>query len=296
VVREPGRAFEYSGGGTTIEQLAMEDVTTPGGFADLMRTEVLAPLDMAHSTYAQPLPPSGWANAAVGYRETGRPVDGRAHTYPEQAAAGLWTTPSDLARMLLAVRAVVRGERTDFLPDTLARQILVRQAGGPMGIGFFVNGAGDSLNFGHGGSNEGFRAQATLYLDSGDGAVVMTNSDAGQRLVGEILATVALANGWRGYLSPEVVLQPVPRGTLDRYVGLWRSEKLPPARIARRGDGLTFQIEGDAAVPMVALGPAEFYIAEADARVRFPGAPARVDRMELQLPGLSAVFERRPGR
>nr|MCU0649994.1 beta-lactamase family protein [Gemmatimonadaceae bacterium] len=92
----PGTAFSYSGGGITIEQLVMTDVTGES-FPALMRRLVLAPLGMRNSLYEQPLPDSLASRAATGHRPDGTMVQGRWHTYPEMAAAGLWTTPSDLA-------------------------------------------------------------------------------------------------------------------------------------------------------------------------------------------------------
>jgi hypothetical protein len=189
---------------------------------------------------------------------------------------------------------VLLGE-SDFLPAPLASQLLERQAGGPVGIGFFVEGEGDSLRFGHGGSNEGFRAQMWMYRASGDGAVVMTNSDKGQQLAAEILATIAAANGWPGYLAPEIEVRALPPATLDKYVGTWTTEKFPPATVTRSADGLTFELQGDRPLRMLPLGPEEFALAESDARIRFPGAPGAIRTMEARVAGLTIVFQRARG-
>src|SRR5262249_26326956 len=94
---EPGTIYRYSGGGVTIEQLAVEDVAGRP-FDATARAAVLAPLGMTDSPYPHP-PPEGWrAKAATGYRNDGTAIPGKFHTYPEQAAAGLWTTPTDLAK------------------------------------------------------------------------------------------------------------------------------------------------------------------------------------------------------
>jgi CubicO group peptidase (beta-lactamase class C family) len=58
---------------------------------------------MTHSTYSQPLPDAIRKSAASGYRGNGKVVDGKIHIYPEMAAAGLWTTPTDLAKFAIEV-------------------------------------------------------------------------------------------------------------------------------------------------------------------------------------------------
>lgn len=87
----PGTQTRYSGGGYCIAQLAITN-RTGKAFPDLMDELVLRPLKMNRSTYAQPLPAEFRGNAATGHRFGGAPVAGRYHTYPEMAAAGLWST------------------------------------------------------------------------------------------------------------------------------------------------------------------------------------------------------------
>jgi CubicO group peptidase (beta-lactamase class C family) len=99
----PGKAWRYSGGGITVAQLLVVQDVTLEPFPAFMRRTVLGPIGMAHSTYEQPLSAAATARAASGYRASGQPVAGRFHTYPEMAAAGLWTTPSDLALWIMDV-------------------------------------------------------------------------------------------------------------------------------------------------------------------------------------------------
>ncbi len=148
----PGGQFRYSGGGTTIVQQLLMDVTGQP-FPVLMRDLVLAPLGMEHSTYEQPLPRERWSEAASGHRYGGGTVDGEWHVYPEMAAAGLWTTPTDLVRLALEVQAIRAGRPGKVLTRASVDTMLVAQAGGPVGIGFFIEGEGAHLRFGHGGSN-----------------------------------------------------------------------------------------------------------------------------------------------
>lgn len=190
----PGTLLRYSGGGTLIVQLVLEHVTGQA-FADLMRDLVLAPLGMQDSTFAQPLPASLHDRAATGHRAGGAAVAGNWHVYPEQAAAGLWTTPGDLLRVALEVQRAVDGRGT-ILTRASAGAILTHGPVGDIGIGFFSSGEGKTRRFCHGGGNEGFKSVLDAYVEHGDGVAVMANGDAGSALIDEIVGAVVREEGW----------------------------------------------------------------------------------------------------
>ncbi len=197
----PGSAFSYSGGGYTVMQQLLMDVTGKP-FADLMQERVLAPVGMALSTYEQPLPEARWNEAATGYRAGGDAVEENWHVYPEQAAAGLWTTPTDLLTWGLAIQRAYAGGEGGPLSPAIARQMLAADEH-HWGLGPGL--PEDGLTFGHGGANEGFRCTLLVFLDGSAGVAVMTNSDRGSSLADEIVATVAAEYGWP-------ILGPVERG------------------------------------------------------------------------------------
>lgn len=190
----PGARESYSGGGVTVMQLLLQDVTGQA-FDELMLDLVLRPAGMARSTFAQPLPAQVGGNVATGYRSDGSAVPGRYHVYPEQAAAGLWTTASDLARFMLAVGRSYRGEPEAILEIGTARQMLTKVPRGS-GLGFGISGTGMSERYRHSGGNEGYRAFAVGFTGTGRGVVVLTNSDAGTALYQELLNAVSREYGW----------------------------------------------------------------------------------------------------
>ena len=192
----PGSLWRYSGGGFTVAQLLMIDVTGKP-FPDLMSELVLKPVGMEDSTYEQPLPVERRGAAACGHRSDGTLLPGRYHTYPEMAAAGLWTTPTDLSRFLLEVDRARRGQ-SKVLAAATAREMTTAQKAG-YGLGLSLSGAGPSASFGHGGSNEGFKCQMVAFFEGGRGAVVMTNGDRGGFLAGEILRAVAREYDWPAF-------------------------------------------------------------------------------------------------
>lgn len=197
---EPGSAYRYSGGGTTILQLVVEDVTGRA-FEDYMAEAVLEPIGMTRSTFAQPLPEDRWDDAATAYRASGAEVEEKWHVYPEKAAAGLWTTPTDLARLAIEVQRSLTGESNWVLSRAMTVRMLTPVRDG-YGLGF---GTEDSPTgrFGHGGANEGYRASLTAFRD-GRGIAVMTNSDAGGPLAQEIMYAIGKEYGW-DELGPRIL-------------------------------------------------------------------------------------------
>jgi CubicO group peptidase (beta-lactamase class C family) len=160
-----------------------------------MQREVLVPLGMTHSTYQQPLPADQVDHAAFGHRAKRTPIAGNFHTYPEMAAAGLWTTPSDLA---LAVIDVARAANSQ--PGTLLKKETVDEMLTPvkskMGLGLVVEGEGRKRRFSHGGANEGYRCQMLCFPATGQGLVIMTNSDTGGAMFGKVLEQAAKTYAW----------------------------------------------------------------------------------------------------
>lgn len=176
----PGSQWRYSGGGYTIMQQMMMDVSGKP-FAELMRETVLLPLAMTNSTYEQPLPAEQAAMTASAYYPEGRPVEGRWHVYPEMAAAGLWTTASDLARFMIAVQRMYQGETNLVLSPASVREMLTVQNPGLSktdGLGVFVSGSEKTFRFWHDGRNEGFDALFVGLPNQRKGVAVMINANA----------------------------------------------------------------------------------------------------------------------
>ncbi len=193
---KPGYAFRYSGGGYSVVQQLMCDVTGER-FVELMRREVLAPAGMTHSTYEQPLPDDLASQVAVGHHKQLKPLEGNYHTHPEMAAAGLWTTAGDLARVVVDVSQSYISGQGKLLSQASAREMLSRQ-NARCGLGFFVQGDGNQLRFDHGGANEGYRCQLIGYPATGQGLVIMTNSDTGGELIAEAVRAAARIYQWPG--------------------------------------------------------------------------------------------------
>ncbi len=196
----PGKDFSYSGGGLTIAQLTVGDLLNKD-FPVIINEELFQPLNLKYSTYQQPLPENLSNIASVAYPYNNQPVTGKYHTYPEMAAAGLWTNPSELATMLIEIQKAVKGESVLLKKETIEEMLTPQKIANFMGIGFFLGSSGDSLRFGHGGWNEGFVSQVTAFKNIGNGAIIMVNSNEGNPLLQEIMQAIAIEYEWPDFIS-----------------------------------------------------------------------------------------------
>ena len=201
--RPPFTAQKYSGGGIEIVQVVLQDAYGKP-FAEIMQELVLGPVGIANSTYEQPLPATADQSAARAHDKDGKVMDAKWHVYPEQAAAGLWTTPTDLAKLGIEVQKALRGE-SKLLSRRTALEMVAPTGTGPFAIGFAIEKRGEGWYFVHDGSNWGFRSDLAMHRLKGYGIVVMTNSDSGGQIISAIEARVAAAANW------DSLDKPVPR-------------------------------------------------------------------------------------
>jgi CubicO group peptidase (beta-lactamase class C family) len=214
---------------------------TGAPFPTLMEQQVLGPLGMTHSTFEQPLSEARAAAAARGHQK-GVVVPGGWHVYPELAAAGLWTTPTDLAIWAIAAADAMSGRSTTFLSPATASQMIAPAVGkGPRpGLGLFFLGSGDTLNFSHSGQNEGFVNAFKMYAKTGQGAAIMSNtrSESGSALIGEIQCAIAAEFAWPESGTTKITAVAVDSADLDRFVGTYvfdlKARRLSP-RVVREG-------------------------------------------------------------
>lgn len=250
----PGLHYRYSGGGTTVAQQVLVDLLKQP-FPEIMRELVLDPLHMTNSTYQQPLPNDWSTRAATAHPFSGIPLEGKHHVYPEMAAAGLWTTPSDLAKVGVELLRVLRGfSPTVWSKETVEEMLRPQQIeqtqgansefvglgnGLFVGLGFFAGGGiGDGFYFFHSGKNEGFVALMRVYAHIGKGAVVMLNSNEVE-LMQEVMRSLALEYNW-----PDVFEKEKPIITLSQaesYSGLYLTKSGLQFKVVSQDENLFIQ-------------------------------------------------------
>ncbi|MFP4546883.1 MAG: serine hydrolase domain-containing protein [Fidelibacterota bacterium] len=224
VDKVPGTGWRYSGGGYTVAQLLMTDILNQP-FAEFMKSKILLPAGMRGSTFEQPLPPEKANNAAAGHRSDGNIISGKWHVYPELTAAGLWSTAGDLCRFAVAVQKAAAGD-SELLTQKTALEMLT-PGHGNWGLGPAIAGAGKNRAFSHGGGNMGYRCQLYAFVENGQGAAVMTNSNHGSDLAAEILRGIASVYDWPAYRAQPVTVIDLPEDSLTQFTGDFRYDPQP---------------------------------------------------------------------
>ena len=213
----PGSISRYSGGGYTVMQQLLQDMTGES-FPALMNRLVLKPCNMELSTFEQPLPRFLWSQAACGHDAAGRPMKGCWPIQPEMAAAGLWTTPTDLAKWVLMIARAYEGLPNSLISKSTVTEMLTIQKT-PFGLGLVLNEGDTTFSFGHSGANLGFRAEFLYFPVVRKGAVVMTNADLGGYLIGEIFAALATEYNWPGRKQTERTALNLDEQGIEELVG-----------------------------------------------------------------------------
>lgn len=199
--RPPFTAEKYSGGGVTLMQLALTDAIGKP-FPEILQSWVLGPIGMTNSAYEQPLSAARDRHAARAHSGGGRAMDTKWHVYPELAAAGLWTTPTDLARFAIEIQKAALGRSSRVLTQSTVREMLTPVGVGDYAVGLAIAKRGQGWYFAHGGSNWGFQCDLLAHRLKGYGVVIMTNGDSGRPVINEIEARVAAAYGWDSLDKP----------------------------------------------------------------------------------------------
>jgi CubicO group peptidase (beta-lactamase class C family) len=275
--RPPMSLMEYSGGGVILMQQALSDARRRP-FQDLMRDDVLLPIGMMNSTYAQPLSPERDRNAARAHGGDGQSRGAKWHVYPEMAAAGLWTTPSDLARFAIEVQKSAIGESNRVLSRTTVQEMLSPVGVGDFAVGFTIEKRGQGWYFSHGGSNWGFQCTLVAHKIHGYGLAIMTNGDRGGMVMAELSQRIQRAYEWdsmaepapRGYDPPvDLVEIELPDEVLREYVGEYRMNDQVTMVVTLEDGALFAQPTGQQRLPIFATEIDHFFLRAVRAEVVF---------------------------
>jgi CubicO group peptidase (beta-lactamase class C family) len=280
----PGSEWKYSGGGYSIAQALTSDVTGEP-FPELMDRLVLGPAGMTDSSYRQPMPLERHGRAANGTSPDGSALPGGWRVYPEMAAAGLWTTPSDLGRFAIGVARSIRGEAGGLLRNETARQMMTRGLGN-WGLGVDLGPPDGPRQFSHTGRSIGFTSMLVMYPDTCQGAAVMTNGDEGGWLIQEVMRSIGDAYGWPERRPSQV--QPAIKlsdAIATRFVGIYRLRDHPSERfvISRKADGgLYWAREGRVGRDLLPQGETSLFSPDSVMKLEAI-EPAEARAMTLQL-------------
>ena len=243
-----------------------------------MQDEVLGPIGMTRSSFRQPISPEHDRNAARAHSSEGTSKGAKWHVYPEMAAAGLWTTPTDLARFALEVQRSAIGESNRVLSRTTVQEMLSPVGVGSFAVGFGVSKIGQGWYFSHGGSNWGFRATLLAHKVKGYGLAIMTNADQGGAVMSEISRRIQMAYEWdsfadpapRGYRPPVARTEiEVAEELLATYVGTYEASPEITLIVTLEDGRLFLEWVGEGKAQLFAEAEDKFFLKIADLQVTF---------------------------
>lgn len=252
LVAEPGSQCVYSGAGYSITQQLIIDITGED-FNSFLRKTVFEPLGMNESYFLQPLPEHLTGNAAAGHHEDMTVYEGYHRTYPELAAAGLWTTPTDLSLFLIDILAAIKGASENVVTKDVVSDMLTRR------LGLSVVEKDGRTRIGHSGMNRGFRSMMVAYVESGDGVVAMANAENGNRIISELVRAVSREYGWPDY-KPEVKEVVTPdKKILTSLAGKYEHNEFIFYELTMIDNQLFYQFRSDPKQPLYAKSRSEFF-------------------------------------
>ena len=265
---EPSLKSEYSGGGITISQLILQDVTGQP-YDTYMWNNVLNPMGMSNSFYTQPPPADKENLLATGYYNDGGEVKGKYHIYPEQAAAGLWTTPTDLAKYIIETQLSLKGKSNKVLSPETTKLRLTPYIDSSASLGVFIIKKGNEKYFNHSGSDEGFVAEYYGSMENGNGVVVMANTDNGA-LLSEIVNSLASVYNWKDFYTPEIKkIVTVNNEILKSYVGNYKLHR-DTLNVTLEKEGLMLRLNSKTKYKIYFTSDTDFFMLEmAGAEQRF---------------------------
>lgn len=222
----PGTRWRYSGGGYTIMEKVVEDVSALP-LESFMEKNFFEPLKMTRSTYDQPINANEYNNISAAYNGNGEIVEGLWNNYPEQAAAGLWTTPTDLAKYCITVQKGFSEGEDGVLKSSTIKTMLTKHMN-EWGLGPSLEKEGDSLMFQHGGKNNGFTNNLRAFANLGRAVIVMTSADRGNELINEIMISVSEYYNWNMMKPRSIKTIHIPVEELEQLTGDFRLDyKIP---------------------------------------------------------------------
>jgi len=213
----PGSIWRYSGGGYTVMEKVVEDVSGLP-FDEYMSKNILLPIGMKNSTYQQPITKEWQNNISAGYYENGKLIEGLWHNNPQQAAGGLWTTASDLALFCIEIQDIMRDKKDGVLTKKTVERMLTKHKNN-WGLGPSLQGQNKSLIFGHDGRNIGFTTDMRAYVYQGNAVVILTNGDKGENLIKEIRNSISKYYNWSINNQKTIEIIKLPDTVLNQYSG-----------------------------------------------------------------------------
>jgi CubicO group peptidase (beta-lactamase class C family) len=282
---EPGSAFKYSGGGYTLAQVLISDLTGES-FQDAARSTLFLPLGLDRSRFDNPLP-AEHGNIAAAHDRNGEPtaLPRGYEAMPEMAASGLWTSANDLGELVMALLMSYRSD-DGYLPRSITQEMMTQVTPSQHGLGPRIERESGTLYFHHAGTNNSYHTWIEGHLETGDGLVVLTNGAGGNGLHQEIRNAVADVMNWSVNRPVRIATTTIAPDQLDNYAGEYAVDLTFPSRLRQQLVGgfydlplevrveagnLVLEVPGtDRQFALLPVAPSRFIIEGVDLRIGVP--------------------------
>ena len=181
----PGSSWKYSGGGYVIAQVAVEDHLGKS-LAELANEYLFYPLSLKNTTMKQPNEVGFLENVAKAHDYNGNILRTGIPITPQVAPSGLWTTPTDMATLMIEIQNALKGADTKVISPTVANritEIVTIDLDADWSLGWerrylFANYEW----FSHGGSNSGIGGHIYATMQDGNGIAFFGNGPNNVRI------------------------------------------------------------------------------------------------------------------
>lgn len=266
VNKVPGKSFRYSGGGYTVLQQLLIDLKHKD-FETIMKETVPNPLAMTNSTFSQSLTEIQARNAATAYHNDGTEVKGKYHIYPELAAAGLWTTAEDLAKYVIDIQNTLNNKSHKVISKKTAAEFTSPFKDPFVGLGMFLDNKKGQVYFIHGGINEGFQSLFVGSKTSGDGVVILTNTNK-QQFIDELVRSVANVYQWPNYVTAANKKLPMTDNDLSDNTGNYTNDKYSFYKIYRDQNKLMMTYNTDGPIELFKVDENTYAMHEREFKIK----------------------------
>lgn len=204
---EPGTNWDYSGGGYVIVQIALEDLTGKP-LPELAESMLFEPLGMTRTTMYQPNHKAFLSNVARVHHNDLTVIGAGLPICPQIAPSGMWSTPSDMATLIIEMQKALAGKPTNVISQDVAKattQIQTLHTTGGWGLGWMrVEAKGNIDWFSHGGSNTGTGGHIMGTMEGGRGIAIFGNGGNPSRIpvIETLTADVLSQLSWEETITP----------------------------------------------------------------------------------------------
>lgn len=257
-IMAPGQEFKYSGGGTTLSQLVLMDITN-AAYEQYLASKIFQPLGLENAFYSIELDKYQDQEMAHGHVGKGKPFKNKYNYYPESAAAGLWITPTDLAILLIDLQKSLNGKAGKVLSVAKAQEMITPPIEHSISaLGMFIEKKKEEIYLQHSGSNRGFRGKYIIGAHNGKGVVVMVN-DSKTQIIDEIIHSVSRVYDWPGFEPVAVADISFSQKAIQAFSGTYQNKKRA-LTVSYKSDAFVISEKGKWASELIPLSENSFLL------------------------------------